>query len=76
MYSVSRKNCEKIAAPEKSAAAFEPESVRSLKIRNGSSGAGERSSTTMNAAMSAADPARSPAVVPVAQPCWLARVSA
>src|SRR5437879_6057621 len=46
MYSVSRKNCEKIAAPEKSAAAFEPESVRSLKIRSGSSGAGERSSTT------------------------------
>jgi hypothetical protein len=76
MYKVRRKNCEKIAAPEKSAAAFDPDSVRSRKIRSGSSGAGERSSMTMKAPMSAAAQESRPTVVPVAQPCWLARVSA
>ena len=76
MYSVSRKNCEKTAAPERSEVTFEPVSVRSRKIRIGKSGAGDRSSMTTKAATSAADAASRPAVVAVAQPCWLARVSA
>ncbi len=75
MYSVSRKNCENTAAPERIAARFEPDSVRSRKMRSGSSGAGERSSMPMNAAISATEAASSPAVSPVAQPCWLACVS-
>ena len=76
MYRVSRKNCEKIAAPISSAVMFEADSVRSLKIRNGSNGAFERISMTTNPTISAADRASSPIVSAVTQPCWLARVSA
>ena len=76
MYSVSRKNCEKTAAPERNAATFEPDSVRRRKIRSGSSGAGERSSIPRKATISAIEAAIRPIVSPVAQPCWLAWVSA
>ena len=68
MYSVSRKNCEKTAAPERSEVTFEPVSVRSRKIRIGKSGAGDRSSMTTNAAINAPLSSSSPIVVGLAQP--------
>ena len=74
MYSVSRKNCAKIAAPIRSPLTFDAVSVRSLKICSGSSGAFERYSITKNEAISTADPARRPIVDAVPQPCWAARV--
>ena len=55
---------------------FEAVSVRSRKMRSGSNGAGERISITRNPTISAAEAARSPTVSVVAQPCWLACVSA
>ena len=55
---------------------FEPASVRSRKIRSGSSGACERSSITTNATISAADAASSAIVSAVPQPCSAARVMA
>ena len=55
---------------------FEAVSVRRRKMRMGSSGAGERSSITRNPTTRAAEAARSPIVSVVAQPCWLACVSA
>src|SRR5260370_10939199 len=55
---------------------FDDVSVRSRKIRIGRSGAFERSSITMNAAISAAAPASRPIVDAVPQPCWVARVIA
>ena len=76
MYRVSRKNCEKIAAPIKRPLRFEPESVRSRKIRSGRSGAFERNSMVKNAATSAAEAASRPIVSAVPQPCWVARVIA
>ena len=76
MYSVSRKNCEKIAPPISKPLRFDADSVRSRKIRSGSSGAFERSSTTKNVATSTTDAASNPIVSPVAQPCCVARVIA
>ena len=76
MYSVSRKNCEKIAAPMSSPLTFEPVSVRSRKIRIGSSGAFDRISITTKATMSTTEPASRLTVAAVAQPCWVARVIA
>jgi hypothetical protein len=63
---VSRKNCEKTDAPNSSALTFEAVSVRSRKIRSGSSGAGERTSITTKATTSAAEAASSPIVSVVA----------
>jgi hypothetical protein len=58
------------------AAALAAESVRRRKIRNGSSGAGERASMPMNAAINPAEVASSPRVRPSLQPCSLVRVMA
>ena len=55
---------------------FEAVSVRRRKMRSGSNGAGERISITTNATAREAAAASSPTVSAVAQPCWLARVSA
>ena len=76
MYSVSRKNCEKIAPPISRPLMFDADSVRSLKMRSGSSGAFERSSMTKNVPISAAEATISPIVSAVAHPCCAARVSA
>ena len=76
MYKVSRKNCEKIAPPISRPLTLDAVSVRSRKMRSGSSGAGERASMTKKAPIRAADAASSPIVPGVAQPCWVARVIA
>ncbi len=76
MYSVSTKNCENAMAPTITAMPFAAASVRWRKMRSGSSGAFERSSITMNAARSSADPARSPSVVGSPQPDVTVRVNA
>ena len=76
MYSVSRKNCAKIAPPISRPLTFDAVSVRSRKIRSGSSGAFERDSITKNATISPTEAASRPIVEPVAQPCWVARVIA
>ena len=76
MYSVSRKNCEKTAAPSSSPAMFEPDSVRSRNIRSGSNGAVDRASIATNATIRTAEAASRPIVSPVPQPCWAARVIA
>ena len=76
MYSVSRKNCEKIAPPISRPLRFDAESVRRRKMRSGSRGAFERSSTTKKAATRATEATRSPIVWAVPQPCWVARVIA
>ena len=75
-YSVSRKNCANAVAPIVSIAALAAESVRRRKIRNGSSGAGERASMPTNAAINPAAVASSPSVTPSLQPCSLVRVIA
>ena len=62
MYSVNRKNWENNAPASSTPDTFEPVSVRSRKIRSGSSGAFERSSITTKATMSATEAASSTTV--------------
>ena len=56
MYSVSRKNIEKIDAPSMSPTTFPPASERLRKRRSGMSGACARRSVATNPARSTADP--------------------
>ena len=74
MYSVNRKNWENNAPASSTPDTFEPVSVRSRKIRSGSSGAFERSSITTKATMSATEAASSATVSVVPQPCCAACV--
>ena len=62
--------------PSRNAVTLAPVSVRSRKIRIGRSGAFERSSITMKAAIRAAEAVRSPIVSVVPQPFTVARVIA
>ena len=69
MYSVSRKNCEKTAAVATRALRFDPASVRSRKMRSGSSGALERDSIRKNEVIRTTEAVRRPIVSGVPQPC-------
>jgi len=73
---VRTKNSEKATAPTIAIAAFEAESVRERKIRNGRSGDRERNSIATKAAMSAAAPLSRPIVTGELQPSVVARVRA
>ena len=73
---MSTKNSENVTAPTSAIVAFAAESARRRKIRSGRSGACERDSIPMNAAMSAAAPPSSPSVTGELQPSVVARVSA
>ena len=63
-----KKNIENSDAPTSSPTMFAPVSVRSRKIRKGTSGAFERSSITTNAPISAAETASRPIVWAEPQP--------
>ena len=71
-----KKNIENSDAPTSSPTTFAPVSVRRRKIRNGTSGAAERSSITTKAASSAADSASKPIVWVEPQPASVASTSA
>ena len=63
MYSDSRKNIEKMAAPSSNPTMLAPVSDLSRKIENGRSGAFARSSTAMKPASSTAAPASAPSTL-------------
>ena len=75
MYSEMKKNIENSDIAISSATMLMPVIVRRRKIANGTSGAFERSSMTMNAARSASATAPSPSVWPESQPASLASTS-
>ena len=62
----------KSIVPIRKAATFDPVSVRSLKIENGTSGARLRSSQTAKAASRPSEPTKSEIVSHEAQPNWFA----
>ena len=74
MYSDKNTNIGNSSPPSSSPARFAAVTVRLRKNVSGSSGAADRASITMNAAISAAAPASRPIVVAEAQP-WLAAVT-
>src|SRR5919109_728908 len=76
MYREMKKNIEKSDAPTRRPTTFAPVNVRRRKIRNGMSGAVDRSSIATKAASSAADSASSPIVWVEPQPASVASTSA
>ena len=74
MYSDKNTNIGSISPPSSSPATLAAVTVRLRKNDSGSSGAADRASIRMNAAISAAAPASSPAVVADPQP-WPAAVT-
>ena len=71
-----KKNIENSDAPSSSPTTLAPVSVRSLKMRKGTSGAEERSSIATKAASSAAESPIRPSVWKLPQPASVASTSA